>query len=53
MPPSLDLSIDLLWLRCRDCTCLSQKYHPVHTENFILAMKSPFSGDAAPISSSN
>jgi hypothetical protein len=26
---------------------------PVHTENPILAMKSPFSDDAAPISSSN
>jgi|RhiMethySRZTD1v2_1073278.scaffolds.fasta_scaffold67839_2 hypothetical protein len=26
---------------------------PVRTENYILAMKSPFSDDAAPISSSN
>jgi hypothetical protein len=25
----------------------------VHTENFILAVKSPFSDDATPISSSN
>jgi hypothetical protein len=26
---------------------------PIRTENYILAMKSPFSDDAAPISSSN
>jgi hypothetical protein len=32
---------------------VAELWLPVRTENYILAMKSPFSDDAAPIPSSN